>query len=207
MNLIFRPDEYQSVPPVNTLFFTSIRVIDNAGNEMRLMKKAATPAILAAVTLLAVAVIGDAQQQTKVTKVGWLAGSGRLPRFDGYKNALRALGYIEGKNIAFEYRSAEGETGRFPALADELVRLKVDLIVANTTTAAIPLQMRGTETCLVCSVRECAEQIIRLMHNPEEGKALAKRSKTIVRERFVLTRMIADELRLYSSLLQNNSSL
>ena len=53
-----------------------------------------------------------------------------------YKKALRALGYIEGKNIAFEYRSAEGEPRRFPALADELVRLKVDLIVANSTTSA-----------------------------------------------------------------------
>ena len=57
-------------------------------------------------------------------------------RFDDYKKALRALGYIEGKNIAFEYRSAEGEPRRFPALADELVRLKVDLIVANSTTSA-----------------------------------------------------------------------
>jgi ABC-type uncharacterized transport system substrate-binding protein len=102
------------------------------------MKKAAAASILCEVMLLAVAVIAEAQQQTKVTKIGWLnAASGRLPQFDGYKKALRALGYIEGKNIAFEYRSAEGETGRFPALADELVRLKVDLIVANATTAAL----------------------------------------------------------------------
>src|SRR5687767_6077129 len=101
------------------------------------MKRVARPVILAAVMLLAVAVIADAQQQTKVIRIGWLAGAGRLPQFDGYKKALRALGYIEGKNIAFEYRSAEDEPGRFPALADELVRLKVDLIVANTTTAAL----------------------------------------------------------------------
>jgi ABC-type uncharacterized transport system substrate-binding protein len=102
------------------------------------MKRVATPAILAAVMLLGVAVIAVAQQQTKVTKIGWLAASrGRLLQFDNHKKALRALGYIEGKNIAFEYRSAEGETGRFPALADELVRLKVDLIVANATTAAL----------------------------------------------------------------------
>jgi ABC-type uncharacterized transport system substrate-binding protein len=101
------------------------------------MKKVATPAILAAVTLLAVAVKAEAQQQTKVTKVGWLAGSGRLAQFDAYKKALRALGYIEGKNIAFEYRVAGDEPGRYPALADELVRLKVDLIFANATTAAL----------------------------------------------------------------------
>ena len=99
------------------------------------MKKAAAPVILAAVMLLAVADIAVAQQQTKIIKIGWLTNSGRL-RFDDYKKALRALGYIEGKNIAFEYRSAEGEPRRFPALADELVRLKVDLIVANSTTSA-----------------------------------------------------------------------
>ena len=98
------------------------------------MKRAGWSSILVAVMLLAVAVIAEAQQQTKVTKIGWLAVSrGR----DDYKKALRALGYIEGKNIAFEYRSAEGEPGRFPALADELVRLKVDLIFANATTAAL----------------------------------------------------------------------
>ena len=98
------------------------------------MKRASVPSILVAVVLLAVAVIAEAQQQTKVTKIGWLSVSGGR---DDYKKALRALGYIEGKNIAFEYRSAEGEPGRFPALADELVRLKVDLIVANATTAAL----------------------------------------------------------------------
>src|SRR5262245_5741661 len=87
--------------------------------------------------LFALCTPADAQQQTKVTKIGWLAGARRLPQFDGYKKALRALGYIEGKNIAFEYRSAEGEDGRYPALVDELVRLKIDLIVAGTTTAAL----------------------------------------------------------------------
>ena len=92
------------------------------------------------VLLLALSVPAEAQQQTKVNKIGWfrlLNAADRLTQFDSYKKALRALGYIEGKNIAFEYRSAEGETGRFPALADELVRLKVDLIIANATTAAL----------------------------------------------------------------------
>jgi len=92
------------------------------------------------VLLLALSVPAEAQQQTKVNKIGWfrlLNAADRLTQFDAYKKALRALGYIEGKNIAFEYRSAEGETGRFPALADELVRLKVDLIIANATTAAL----------------------------------------------------------------------
>ena len=91
---------------------------------------------LPALILIAIQ-FAEAQQQTKITKIGWLASSPRLAQYEGYKKALRALGYVEGKNIAFEYRSAEGETGRFPALADELVRLKVDLIIANATTAAL----------------------------------------------------------------------
>jgi len=95
---------------------------------------------LAGLIVVALCASAQAQQPKKVNKIGWLrlnAASDRLTQFDAYKKALRALGYIEGKNIAFEYRSAEGETGRFPALADELVRLKVDLIIANATTAAL----------------------------------------------------------------------
>src|SRR5262249_36109550 len=91
---------------------------------------------LIAATLLSTALFADAQQQTKITKIGWLVGR-RSPQFDEYKKALRALGYIEGKNIAFEYRFAEGETGRYPALVSELVRLKVDLIVAANTSSAL----------------------------------------------------------------------
>lgn len=65
----------------------------------------------------------------------------------------------------------------------------------------IPLQMReGTGGFLVSSVEECAERTLWLLRNPEEGKALAARGREVVRERFLLTRLIADELRLYGSL-------
>ena len=53
-----------------------------------------------------------------------------------YREALRDLGYIEGKNIQFEVRSAQGQVGRLPELAAELVRSKVDVIVASLTPAA-----------------------------------------------------------------------
>jgi ABC-type uncharacterized transport system substrate-binding protein len=101
------------------------------------MKRVAVSAILAVVMLLGLAFIAEAQQQTKITKIGWLVGRRSSPNSGEYKKALRALGYIEGKNIAFEYRSAEGETGRYPALVDELVRLNVDLIVAANTSSAL----------------------------------------------------------------------
>jgi putative tryptophan/tyrosine transport system substrate-binding protein len=95
-------------------------------------------AVLSILVLLAVAAIAEAQQQSKVSKIGWLAsGPGRIPQFNNFKKALRALGYVEGKNIFIEYRfPEEGKGDRLPVLADELVRLKVDLIVAISTTAA-----------------------------------------------------------------------
>ena len=83
--------------------------------------------------------LAQAQQKAKVTKTGWLVTApGRLRVFESYKKSLRALGYIEGKNFAFEYRfPEEGKLDRLPALADELVRLKVDVLVAIGAPAAL----------------------------------------------------------------------
>ena len=70
-------------------------------------------------------------------------------------------------------------------------------------TGGIPLQMRdGTGGFLVDSVTDCAEQTLWLLRHPMEGKELAARGREGVRERFLLTRLIADELRLYGSVLQ-----
>ena len=96
------------------------------------MKKAAVPSILVAVVLLAVAVIAEAQQPKKVPRIGYLSASDpatESARAEAIRLALRELGYIEGQNIAIEYRYAEGKRDRFPELAAELVRLKVDIIV------------------------------------------------------------------------------
>jgi putative ABC transport system substrate-binding protein len=80
----------------------------------------------------------DAQQQTKVPKIGWLgARSALAPARDVFERELRALGYIEGKNIAFEYRYAEGRLDRLPALTEELIRLKVDVLLTPATPAAL----------------------------------------------------------------------
>ena len=103
------------------------------------MKKAAVPSILIAVMLLAVAVIAEAQQPAKVHKIGWLgnrpaSGPGSGPEV--IRRELRALGYVEGKNIAFEHRYTEGKLERLPALSDELVRLKVDVILTGGTPGA-----------------------------------------------------------------------
>jgi putative ABC transport system substrate-binding protein len=81
----------------------------------------------------------DAQQPTKVPRIGYLsAGTTSLnsPRSESFRHGLRALGYVEGKNIIIEFRSAEGKFDRLPALAAELVRLKVAVIVAGGPPSA-----------------------------------------------------------------------
>ena len=99
--------------------------------------------------LFALSFPAEAQQQTKVHKFGWLGarpssagGQEIIPRM------LRDLGYVEGKNIAFEYRFADNKVDRLPALADELVRLKVDVLftpgiietlAAKNATSTIPI--------------------------------------------------------------------
>jgi putative tryptophan/tyrosine transport system substrate-binding protein len=120
------------------------------------MKKAAVPSIFVAVVLLAVAVIAEAQQPRKVPRIGYLSAqepARETARAEGIRLALRERGYIEGQNIAIEYRYAEGKLDRAPELLADLVRLKVDIIVvtggdpsiqaAKNATKTIPIVMTG----------------------------------------------------------------
>ena len=98
------------------------------------MKKAAVLPILVAVVLLVLGVIAEAQQATKIPQIGYLEGgplSAHTSRIEPFRQGLRELGYVEGKNIVIEWRSAEGKLDRLPALAAELLRLKVDIIVTT----------------------------------------------------------------------------
>ncbi|TAJ97028.1 hypothetical protein EPO44_12765 [bacterium] len=84
--------------------------------------------------------IAEAQQTSKVSRIGVLvptspsAGAGNIKAF---QQGLRELGYVEGKNIIIEYRYAEGRIDTLSELADELVRLKVDVIVTNSRAAIL----------------------------------------------------------------------
>jgi len=103
--------------------------------------------------LFALSVSAEAQQAGKIPRIGYLAASslsGQSARIEAFRQGLRELGYVEGKNIVIEYRSAEGKLDRLPALAAELVRLKVDIIVtggpiptrvAKGATSTIPIVM------------------------------------------------------------------
>ena len=92
--------------------------------------------------LLPTVLPAEAQQPAKVPRIGFLSTaslSSLSPRLEAFRQGLRELGYIEGRNIAIEYRSAEGNVDRLPELAAELARLKVDCIVTageNPTRAA-----------------------------------------------------------------------
>jgi putative tryptophan/tyrosine transport system substrate-binding protein len=120
------------------------------------MKKAAVPSILVVVVLLAVGVIAEAQQPKKVPRIGYLSAldpASESIRTEPFRLALRELGYIEGQNIAIEYRYGEGKRDRAPGLAADLVRLNVDTIVvaggdtwietAKNATKTIPIVMMG----------------------------------------------------------------
>src|SRR4030095_12154589 len=116
------------------------------------MKKAAVLSILVGVVLLALGVIAEAQQPGKVPRLGYLSpvdAATDSPRAEGIRQALHELGYIEGQNIASEYRYAEGKLDRVPELAAELVRLKVDIIVA--AGARIPVR-RASEATHTASI-------------------------------------------------------
>ena len=113
------------------------------------MKKAAVPSILITVVLLAVAVTAEAQQPKKVPRIGYLSPvdpASDSARAEAIRLALRELGYIEGQNIAIEYRYAEGRPEREPELAAELVRLKVDIIVAAAGDVTIRAAKNATKT-------------------------------------------------------------
>ena len=80
-----------------------------------------------------------AQQTSKVWRIGMLDTTSATlnPNVDAFRRELRQLGYVEGQNLIIEYRSGEGRIERFPELAAELVRLKVDVVVTRGTPAAL----------------------------------------------------------------------
>jgi ABC-type uncharacterized transport system substrate-binding protein len=119
------------------------------------MKRIAT-LVAIILALVGCGAVVEAQEPKKVPRIGYLAGSAATEstRAEAIRLALRELGYIEGQNIAMEYRYSEGKQDRQPELAAELVRLKVDIIVvtggtgqtraAKNATKTIPIVMTGT---------------------------------------------------------------
>jgi putative tryptophan/tyrosine transport system substrate-binding protein len=113
------------------------------------MKKAAVPSILVVVVQLAVGVMAEAQQPTKVHRIGYLSSrdpASESARSEAIRLALRERGYIEGQNVATEYRYVSLKPGRNSELAVELVRLKVDVIVVAGGDPAVQAARNATKT-------------------------------------------------------------
>ena len=126
----------------------------NSRSEKSLSRKVSCLAL--GVLLLALSFSAEAQQTKKIPRIGYLSPADPASdstRAEAIRLALRERGYIEGQNIAFEYRYSEGKRDRAPELAAELVRLKVDIIVvaggarwvrpAMNATKTIPIVMTG----------------------------------------------------------------
>jgi putative ABC transport system substrate-binding protein len=143
--------------------------------------------------ILATIHFAEAQQPGKIPWIGYLAGAGSGPS-PAFIQGLRDLGYVEGKNIAFVFRTAEGNPERYDELAAELVRLKVDIIVADSTgralaakkaTSTIPIVMTGfndpTGTGLVASLARPGGNITGLTNVSGElgGKTLELLKETV----------------------------
>jgi len=98
-------------------------------------------------SLLATPLAAGAQQAGKVARIGCLAyvRAASTDQWEAFHQGLRALGYIEGRNVVIEYRDAEGKYERLPALAAELIALRVDVIVAGNTLTALAAK-HATET-------------------------------------------------------------
>jgi putative tryptophan/tyrosine transport system substrate-binding protein len=115
------------------------------------MKSKITVLTLCAI-LLALCASAAAQQTGKVPRIGFLDGStasGMAGLLETFRQEMRKLGWIEGKNIAIEYRFAEQKPARLPELAADLVRLKVDLIVVSGTSPALAAKSATTTIPIV----------------------------------------------------------
>jgi ABC-type uncharacterized transport system substrate-binding protein len=96
-------------------------------------------AVVLAVSLTLPPLVAEAQQAGKVYRIGLLSlAVGPTPRAESFLQGLRDLGYVEGQHFVMEYRRALGKSERLPELAADLVRAKVDVIVAAGTQATLP---------------------------------------------------------------------
>ncbi|HEU4345252.1 MAG TPA: ABC transporter substrate-binding protein, partial [Candidatus Binatia bacterium] len=119
------------------------------------MNKAVASSMLCAVMLVAISLGAEAQQTTKIPRIGYISGPGDAsnpgPYVEALRQGLRELGYVEGKNFVIEYRGAGGKTERYSSLVDELLQLKVDVLVVPTLPAILTAK-QATKTIPIVMV-------------------------------------------------------
>jgi putative ABC transport system substrate-binding protein len=114
-----------------------VRINSHCGINLKSALRNLQSAIVMCTVLLALCVSAQAQHAQEIPRIGYLqvtASSAVAARTEAFRQGLRELGYVEGKNIVVEWRFAEGKADRLPSLAAELVRLKVDVIVTSGPT-------------------------------------------------------------------------
>ncbi len=126
---------------------------------------------LFAVFLVAAPLAAEAQAPAKVSRIGFLASgvaAGTAPRLEVFRQGLHDLGYVEGRNIVIEYRWAEGKVERLPALAVELVGLKVDVVVAVSTPDALAAKKATRTIPIVALLKEAVPKAspVAVLSNP-----------------------------------------
>jgi putative ABC transport system substrate-binding protein len=111
--------------------------------------------------IVAAPLAAEAQQAAKISRIGLLANNpAASPHLlEAFLQGLHDLGYVEGRNLVIEYRSAEGKFERFPALAAELVALKVDVIVATTMPAALAAKQATTTVPMVFAAGTASDPV------------------------------------------------
>ncbi len=118
------------------------------------MNKKISAFLLATIVLTAVP-LTEAQQPGKIPTIGFMrGGSPTDPEVEAFRQGLRELGYVEGKNIIIDFRITEGKTDRFAGVAAELVRLKVDVIVAAGGSAVVLAAKPATDTIPINGANE-----------------------------------------------------
>jgi|SRR6516164_616874 len=120
------------------------------GGGMMIIRAALGVAL--ALALLAAPLASEAEERAKVARIGYLAADiANNPHFrEGFRQGLRDLSYVEGRNIVIEYRSADGQFERLPDLAGELVRRKVDVLVSEGTPPTLAAK-QATKTIPIVS--------------------------------------------------------
>ncbi|TMA91467.1 MAG: hypothetical protein E6J74_22090 [Deltaproteobacteria bacterium] len=130
---------------------SSDQLVPHINMDLKFALRNLKSAIVLGALLCALCVPAEAQQPTKIPRIGYLGGAtSNAARIEAFRQGLRELGYMEGKNLVIDWRYAEGKPDRERAIAAELVRLKVDVIVtvgstatraAKEATATIPIVM------------------------------------------------------------------
>ena len=137
------------------------QVSSDEWREQKNMNRKVTVLTLCAM-LFALCSSATAQQPKKVPRIGYLSSqdpASESIRSEPIRAALRDLGYIEGQNIAIEYRYSEGKRDRYPELAAELVRLKVDIILVTGGAPTIRAAMNATKTIPIVMMGDGADPV------------------------------------------------